>query len=191
MLVAVIAISTLALALGLLLGFSSIRFRVEDNPITEKLNALLPQTQCGQCSQPGCRTYAEAIVRGEAEINGCPPGGESTMLAIADLMGVDPVPMDCTEEEEKPIALAVIDEHECIGCTLCIKSCPVDAILGATRLMHTVIANECTGCEKCVEPCPVDCIHMEPIPVNIGNWTYPFPSTNLPVHDAMAKHPAG
>ena len=178
MLTAVLAISALALVFGLLLGFSAIRFRVEGDPIVEKIDALLPQTQCGQCSYAGCRPYAEAIAAEEAEINRCPPGGETTMVALADLLGRDPVPLDAEVAEEKPKAVAVIDEQECIGCTLCIQACPVDAIVGAAKQMHTVIAEQCTGCELCLPPCPVECIDMLPIEADTGNWKWPFPSAD-------------
>ena len=175
MLTAIIAISALALAFGLLLGYASIRFRVEGDPIADKIDALLPQSQCGQCGYPGCRPYAEAIAEGQAEINLCAPGGEATMLELADLLGRDPVPLDGEAAEEKPPAVAVIDEQQCIGCTLCIQACPVDAIVGAAKQMHTVIASECTGCELCLPPCPVECIHMQPIEVKPENWKWPFP----------------
>ena len=175
MLIAIAVIAILALAFGLLLGYSSIRFRVEGDPIVEKIDALLPQTQCGQCGYAGCRPYAEAIANGQAQINQCPPGGETTMIALADLLGRDPVPLEGEAAEEKPKALAVIVEPECIGCTLCIQACPVDAILGAAKQMHTVIADQCTGCELCIPPCPVECIHMHPVEVDTGNWKWPLP----------------
>jgi electron transport complex protein RnfB len=176
MLIAVITISTLALAFGLLLGYAAIRFRVEGDPIVDKIEVLLPQTQCGQCGYPGCHPYAKAIANGEAEINRCPPGGEATMLALSELLGKDPLPLDDEAAAQKPKALAVIDEKECIGCTLCIQACPVDAILGAAKQMHTVIASECTGCELCLPPCPVECIHMHPLTVDITDWKWPLPS---------------
>ncbi|MCB1758796.1 MAG: electron transport complex subunit RsxB [Gammaproteobacteria bacterium] len=175
MLIAIAVIALLALAFGLLLGYSAIRFRVEGDPIVERIDALLPQTQCGQCGFPGCRPYAEAIATEEAEINLCPPGGEATMVALADLLGKDPVPLDATASEEKPKALAVIREQECIGCTLCIQACPVDAIIGAAKQMHTVIADHCTGCELCLPPCPVECIDMVPEAVATVNWKWPLP----------------
>ncbi len=175
MLIAIAAIALLALAFGLLLGYSSIRFHVEGDPIVEKIETLLPQTQCGQCGFPGCRAYAEALARDEAEINACPPGGETTMIALADLLGKDPVPLEGAAAEEKPKAVAVIRENECIGCTLCIQACPVDAILGSAKHMHTVIRSECTGCGLCLPPCPVECIDMVPLEVNTGNWKWPFP----------------
>ena len=163
---------------GLLLGYASIRFKVEGDPIVEQINALLPQTQCGQCSHPGCRPYAEAIAQGEA-INKCPPGGEDTIHRLADLLGVDPQPLDGEHGIEKPKTVAFIREAECIGCTKCIQACPVDAILGAAKLMHTVIAQECTGCDLCVEPCPVDCIDMIEVSTNINTWGWSAPQNEV------------
>ncbi|MBU0498637.1 MAG: electron transport complex subunit RsxB [Gammaproteobacteria bacterium] len=176
MLSAVLTFFFLALLFGLLLGYAAIRFRVEGDPIVERIDALLPQTQCGQCGFPGCRPYAEAIAAGEANINLCAPGGEATMVALADLLGRDPAPLD-EAVAEKPPALAVIDENACIGCTLCLQACPVDAILGAAKHMHTVIAAECTGCGLCLPPCPVDCIEMRPIAVDPQRWSWPFPDS--------------
>ncbi len=124
------------------------------------IDAALPQTQCGKCGHAGCRPYADAIVDGRADINQCPPGGADTIRAIARLLAVPEKPLDPAFGAEAPPALAVIDEQLCIGCTLCIQACPVDAIVGAAKLMHTVIGPECTGCELCLPPCPVDCIAM-------------------------------
>lgn len=133
--------------------------------LADRIDALLPQTQCRRCTFEGCRPYAEAVAQGVADINQCPPGGERTVLALARLMGVEPKPVD--EEygvmPDSP-AVAFIDESACIGCTKCIQACPVDAIVGASRHMHTVIAADCTGCELCIPPCPVDCIEMRPAP---------------------------
>ena len=168
---AVLAVAGVALAAGAALGFAAVRFRVESDPIVEQIDALLPQTQCGQCGHPGCRPYAEAIANGEA-INRCPPGGETTIAALADLLGREPEPLD---GEEKGKRVAYIREEECIGCTKCIQACPVDAILGAARYTHTVIADECTGCDLCVEPCPVDCIDMLPVENGLGSWHWDVP----------------
>ena len=175
MLSAILALTALAVAFGLLLGFAAVRFKVESDPILDKIDAILPQTQCGQCSYPGCRPYAEAIANGEADINRCPPGGETVILALADLLGIDPKPLDEEVGEEKPKTVAVIDEQVCIGCTLCIQACPVDAILGAAKQMHTVIEKECTGCDLCLEPCPVDCIDMVVVQAEPASWKWPFP----------------
>ncbi|MGD2119383.1 MAG: electron transport complex subunit RsxB [Chromatiales bacterium] len=177
MLTAITTITILAMLFGLLLGYSAIRFHVEGDPIADQVDALLPQTQCGQCGFPGCRPYAEAIAAGETEINHCAPGGEATMLALSELLGRDPLPMADQAAAEKPKAIAYIVEEECIGCTLCLQACPVDAILGSAKSMHTVIASECTGCELCIPPCPVECIHMHPIEENLGNWKWPFPNS--------------
>ncbi len=172
---ALLALIGLALIFGALLGFASVRFRVEGNPIVDQINALLPQTQCGQCGHPGCRPYAEAIAAGEP-INKCPPGGQATINALAALLDQEPDTLDDEHGQEQPARLAVIREEECIGCTKCIQACPVDAILGAAKLMHTVIADECTGCDLCVEPCPVDCIDMVPIATTTRNWQWSLPS---------------
>lgn len=187
MISAIIAITLLAGLIGTLLGYAAIRFKVEGDPIVDKIDAILPQTQCGQCSYPGCRPYAEAIASGEAEINQCPPGGENGMLALAELLGREPVALDPEDSIEKPKSVAYIDEKRCIGCTLCIQACPVDAILGAAKQMHTIIGQECTGCELCLEPCPVDCITMEPVRETIITWKWPNPSTQegLINHDSQ------
>jgi electron transport complex protein RnfB len=133
---------------------------VEVNHIVEKIDSILPQTQCGQCSYTGCMPYANAISKGEAEINQCPPGGDEVIRALAELMDVKYKPLDESYGISKPKAVAFIDEDTCIGCTFCIQACPVDAILGAAKHMHTIIEKECTGCELCLAPCPVDCITM-------------------------------
>ncbi len=178
MIPAIIAFAILATVFGILLGYANIRFHVDGDPIADQVDAVLPQTQCGQCGYPGCRPYAEAVAGGEADINKCAPGGETTVLALADLLGRDPTPLDAAEV--KPPALAYIDEQECIGCTLCLQACPVDAILGAAKSMHQVIASECTGCELCLAPCPVECIYMHPIQEDIQSWKWPFPSNQQP-----------
>lgn len=173
---AVIAIGTLALIFGLVLGYASIRFKVEGDPLVEQIDAVLPQTQCGQCGYPGCKPYAEAIAEGD-DINKCPPGGEATIKKLADLMGVEPKPLDAAHGEEDVKKVAFIREDECIGCTKCIQACPVDAILGAAKHMHTVITDECTGCDLCVDPCPVDCIDMVPIAQTTSTWKWDFESS--------------
>ena len=137
--------------------------RPDDDALVERINALLPQTQCGRCTFAGCRPYARAIARGDADINQCPPGGDRTVLALAALTGRTAKPVDPRYGVTHVARMvAWIDEPACIGCTKCIQACPVDAIVGASRYMHTVIAAECTGCELCIPPCPVDCIEMRP-----------------------------
>ena len=129
--------------------------------LTQRLDALLPQTQCTQCGYDGCRPYAEALAAGSAGANQCPPGGDDVAVQLARLLGREPVPLDAAHAYRPP-QVALIDEAVCIGCTKCIQACPVDAIVGASKLMHTVIGSWCTGCELCVPPCPVDCISLEP-----------------------------
>ncbi|AXP04881.1 MULTISPECIES: electron transport complex subunit RsxB [Pseudomonas] len=130
--------------------------------LIQRIDALLPQTQCGKCGHPGCKPYAEGIAQGEP-INKCPPGGRETIAALAELMKVPVLELD-TSRGSAPAQIAFIREAECIGCTKCIQACPVDAIVGAAKLMHTVLIDECTGCDLCVAPCPVDCIEMRPLP---------------------------
>ena len=128
----------------------------------DDIDALLPQTQCTRCGYQGCRPYAEAIARGEAQINQCPPGGAATIAALAALLGRDALPLNPANGAEGPPRVALIEEEACIGCAKCLPPCPVDAIIGARKQMHTVIVELCTGCELCIAPCPVDCISMVP-----------------------------
>ena len=141
----------------------------------DAIDALLPQTQCTRCGFQGCRPYAEAIARGEAEINQCPPGGAATIAALAALTGRAPLPLNPANGIEAPRTVAYILEEHCIGCTKCLPACPVDAIVGANKRMHTVIAELCTGCELCIAPCPVDCIVMVPDTANNGAPRAGFP----------------
>ncbi len=147
-----------------------------DHPMNliQRIDALLPQTQCGKCGHPGCKPYAEGIAHGEA-INKCPPGGQETIAGLARLLRVPVLDLD-TSRGEAPAQVAYIREAECIGCTKCIQACPVDAIVGAAKFMHTVIIDECTGCDLCVAPCPVDCIEMRP------------PITVLPIVGGLAAN---
>src|SRR5256885_12315297 len=128
----------------------------------DAIDASLPQTQCRRCRYDSCRAYAEAVAAGQAPINRCPPGGDATVAALADLLGIPALAIDPGCGVTTPLAIARVDEATCIGCTLCIQACPTDAIVGAAKLMHTVIAERCTGCALCLPPCPVDCIAMLP-----------------------------
>jgi Na+-translocating ferredoxin:NAD+ oxidoreductase subunit B len=132
-------------------------------PLAERLDALLPQTQCTQCGFDGCRPYAEAMAAGEAPANRCPPGGDAVIASLAQVLRCPPAPLDPPHGPYRAPQVAVIEEDSCIGCTKCIQACPVDAIIGASKRMHTVIASWCTGCELCIPPCPVDCIVLEPV----------------------------
>jgi electron transport complex protein RnfB len=176
MLSALLALGILAMVIGLILGYAAIRFHVDSDPVVDQVDALLPQTQCGQCGFAGCRPYAEAIAAGAADINQCPPGGEVTIQNLANLLGVDAKPLNPEHGAHQEKTVVVIDEQTCIGCTLCIQACPVDAILGAPKHMHTVIQSECTGCNLCIPPCPVECIHIVPVQTTLRDWSWPLPA---------------
>ena len=154
--------AALALGVGVALGWAAARLPPATDRLVELIDAVLPQTQCGQCRYPGCRPYAEAIARGEADIDRCPPGGDATVIALARLLDREPRTVDPRYGDTKGATVAWIDEERCIGCARCLPACPVDAIVGAPRHLHTVIAVQCTGCELCLAPCPVDCIELRP-----------------------------
>ncbi|MGA7779714.1 MAG: electron transport complex subunit RsxB, partial [Paraburkholderia sp.] len=138
--------------------------------LADRIEDLLPQTQCTKCGYAGCRPYAEAVAVGTANYNQCPPGGAEGVARLADLLGKPLIPLNPANGVERPRPLAVIDENLCIGCTLCMQACPVDAIIGAPKQMHTVIEALCTGCDLCVPPCPVDCIAMVPVTGEATGW---------------------
>lgn len=146
------------------------------NPLADRIDALLPQTQCTRCGYDGCKPYADAVANGGADIDQCPPGGAATIAALSQLLRVPAKPLNPAFGEEQPPTVAVIDEAVCIGCYKCIQACPVDAIVGAPKRMHTVIAAECSGCELCIPPCPVDCIALLPRPS-----TLPAPAVQAPL----------
>ena len=161
MLAAALLMLCLAFLVSLALAYAGARGPSGEERMIDHIDRLLPQTQCGRCTFSGCRPYATAIVRGEADINQCPPGGMETVVALADLLGREPRAVDPRfGVVSKTRTVAWIDEAACIGCTKCILACPVDAIVGASKFMHTVITAQCTGCELCIPPCPVDCIEM-------------------------------
>ena len=179
MITALIVMAGLALVLGATLGAASVLFRTQGDPLVDKIDAILPQTQCGQCGYPGCKPYATAIAGGEADINQCPPGGDEGVRKLADLLGREYKPLNAEHGVEKPKSVAVIDEATCIGCTLCIQACPVDAIVGAAKQMHTIVTDLCTGCELCVPPCPADCIDMVPVAETVETWKWRYPVFDL------------
>jgi electron transport complex protein RnfB len=152
-------ISAVALILGALLGAAAARLKEEPETLVERVHALLPHTQCGQCGFAGCRPYAAAVAERSAAITLCPPGGAALIKNLAGLLGEDPPKF--APGAAIAARVAVIDEQRCVGCAVCLEACPVDAIIGAARQMHTVVAALCTGCELCVAPCPVDCIAMQ------------------------------
>lgn len=163
MLPALLTIVGLAAAAGAAATLATRRSDADKNRLVDEIDALLPQTQCGRCTYCGCRPYATALANAEADINQCPPGGDATAAALANLLSREPRPVDPRfgSVPARP-RVAWIDESACIGCVKCIQACPVDAIVGASKFMHTVIAEQCTGCELCIPPCPVDCIVMRP-----------------------------
>lgn len=166
-------------------------YLMHSSPLIDRIDAILPQTQCTKCGYDACRPYAEALAHDNEAINRCPPGGEAGIQALAMLLHKPVIPLDAECGEHQPLRVAVIDEAHCIGCTLCIQACPVDAIVGANKLMHTIIADRCTGCDLCVAPCPVDCIDMVPVG---RDWT-PARASAARVHHQQrqtrlqARHP--
>lgn len=163
MILALLVTAALTALLAAMLLLPAARTAAEESRLIERINELLPQTQCGRCTFAGCKPYATAMARGEAGINQCPPGGQATVASLAALLRRDVVPVDPKFGVVPAVAtVAWIHEAACIGCTKCIQACPVDAIVGASKFMHTVIAAQCTGCELCIPPCPVDCIEMRP-----------------------------
>lgn len=161
-LIAVTLMGLLSLVCGYLLQCVGRFFPPQTNTLVSEIEALLPQTQCAQCGYPGCKPYATAIAEQAAAINLCPPGGQDTINALASLLGQQSMPLDVSLPPTQIAQIARIDESQCIGCTLCIAACPVDAIVGAAQLMHTVVPTLCTGCDLCIAPCPVDCIQLKP-----------------------------
>jgi electron transport complex protein RnfB len=179
---AFISLTIMGFVLGGALSLAARLMRVESNPLADDLESILPGLQCGQCGYPGCRGAAEALSKAEAEITLCPPGGSAIIEILADKLQI---PFDVSGFEIKQPEVALIIEDECIGCTKCIQVCGTDAIIGANKLMHTVIPEACTGCDKCVEACPVDCIKMIPKdiePPSLGTWHWPKPgAADMPV----------
>ncbi len=162
MITGTVILGGLALTLALLLLISARVLKPPPDPIVDRIESALPRIQCAQCGFPGCRAYAEALAADDTDINRCPPGGDETIRRLAELLGCEAKPMQEDLGEANLDQVARIDESLCIGCNLCARVCPVDAIAGISQMMHTVIANYCTGCELCLTPCPVDCIELRP-----------------------------
>jgi electron transport complex protein RnfB len=176
MFVAVASLTTLGLILGLLLGVAARRLAVEGNPLIEEIQAILPGSQCGQCGFPGCAGAAQALVAGGAPVTLCPPGGRDVVAALALKLGIE---IDLSGIKDSGPQIAEIKEELCIGCTRCFKVCPTDAILGASKHIHSVFREACTACGKCVEACPTEAIAMRPVPVTLQSWYWDKPEERL------------
>lgn len=172
MIAPLVSLTLLGLALGTLLGVAARYLRVEQNPLQGEIEEMLPGSQCGQCGYPGCSAAAAAVAAGEAAITLCPPGGRALVEQLAAKLGVS---VDLTAIQDQGPRVAYIHERRCTGCTKCLKRCPTDAILGASRMIHAVIPDACTGCNKCWEACPHECIEMRPAPVTVPQWYWPKP----------------
>ncbi|MGB5732858.1 MAG: electron transport complex subunit RsxB [Thiohalocapsa sp.] len=173
MLAAIASLTALGLTLGWLLGLAARYLKVEGNPVVEKIEGLLPGSQCGQCGYPGCGPAADAVASGQAPVSMCPPGGRALAEELAALLGVS---VDLSGVEDKASTVAYIHENLCVGCTKCFKRCPTDAILGGPKMMHAVFADACTGCEMCFDVCPTECIEMRPVEATLQTWYWPKPA---------------
>ena len=173
MIAAIFSITILGLLVGMSLGFAAKKFKVEKDELVSEIESLLPASNCGQCGFPGCGTAAEAIAKGDAPVSVCPPGGRSLAEALATKLGVD---VDLSDIEDKKPSLAFVREATCVGCTRCFKACPTDAIVGAPKMIHTVIPEACTGCGACVNICPTECLTLLEIPQTLSNWRWPKPN---------------
>jgi len=173
MLTAIASLTVLGVLLGWLLGLASRYLAVEGNPVAEKVEALLPGSQCGQCGFPGCGPAAEAMAGGQAPVNMCAPGGRALAEELATLLGVS---LDLSAVEDQEPMIAHIHENLCVGCTKCFKRCPTDAILGGPKMIHAVFADACIGCGKCFEVCPTECVEMRPLEANLQTWFWPSPA---------------
>jgi electron transport complex protein RnfB len=177
MLIAVSSLTALGLGLGGMLGLAARLLVVEEDPLETELQALLPGSQCGQCGFVGCAQAAAALARGEAAVTLCPPGGKAVAEQLAKRLGVT---ADLSDHVQRAPVYAQIAEELCIGCTRCLKECSVDGIVGANKLMHTVVAEVCHGCAKCAQVCPTQAITMIPVPVTLAGWHWPKPAVETP-----------
>jgi Na+-translocating ferredoxin:NAD+ oxidoreductase subunit B len=169
---AIIILTTLGLLLGLSLGVAGKYLKVESDPLIEKVEALMPGSQCGQCGFPGCKPAAEALVAGTAPVTLCPPGGTALVEQLAKLLSIE---VDLSQSKDLEMMVAKVSEGTCTGCTRCFKVCPTDAIVGAPKQIHAVVADACIACEKCVAVCPTECLQMHPIEVTLRDWRWPKP----------------
>lgn len=176
MIAAIVSLTFLGFSLGLALGLAARHFKVDADPMVEKIEAMLPGSQCGQCGFPGCSPAAVAVAAGEAPVTLCPPGGRALAQQLADVMGVT---VDLSDAEDTEPMLARVNEETCIGCTKCFKVCPTDAIVGAPKQIHTVIEEACTGCGNCIGVCPTECLDMQPIETTLRSWRWPKPQPQL------------
>ncbi|MDR1854895.1 MAG: RnfABCDGE type electron transport complex subunit B [Azoarcus sp.] len=170
--IAVLSLTLLGAALGLILGVAAKFLAVEGNAGVKEVEQLLPGTNCGQCGYPGCGGAAAAIAAGDASAACCPPGGRAVARAIAEKLGIG---LDLSGMADDGPKLAIVAEDLCIGCCRCLKTCPTDAIVGASKQIHNVMQEACTGCAACVEPCPTEAIQIVPVPVTLPNWVMPRP----------------
>lgn len=173
---AVLSLGALGLGLGFLLGAASRYFKVEDNPLIDEIERMMPGSQCGQCAYPGCRPAAEALVAGEAPPTLCPPGGKALAEQLANKLSLE---LDLSGIQDQVPLVARVDEDDCIGCARCIKLCPTDALVGAPKMIHAVVADACIACAKCVEVCPTECLRMHPVKTTLRSWRWPKPETAL------------
>ncbi len=178
---AIISLTALGLCLGLLLAVASRFLKVESSPLVDELEALMPGSQCGQCGYPGCRPAAEALAAGDAPVTLCPPGGSSLAEQFANILGVE---IDLSAVKDPEMMVAKVSEETCTGCTRCFKVCPTDAIVGAPKQIHAVVADACIACHKCVDVCPTECLQMHPVEVTLKNWRWQKPE--LPALKAAA-----
>ena len=173
---ATLALTVLGLVLGFLLGACARRFKVEDNPLLDQIEQLMPGSQCGQCGYPGCRPAAEALVAGQATPTLCPPGGRALAEQLAHLLSIE---LDLSAVEDQTPLVARVDEILCIGCCRCYKVCPTDALVGAPKMIHAVVADACIACGKCVDVCPTECVKLYPVKTTLRNWRWPNPHAAL------------
>jgi electron transport complex protein RnfB len=173
---AVLSLAALGMSLGFLLGAAARFFKVEENPLIDEIERMMPGSQCGQCAYPGCRPAAEALVAGEAPPTLCPPGGKALAEQLANKLSLD---LDLSSLKDQAPLVARVDEDECIGCARCIKLCPTDALVGAPKMIHAVVADACIACAKCVEVCPTECLRMHPVKITLRSWRWPKPETAL------------